>query len=336
MSTKEKKQPRKFGSKLSREILGLILLDGIVSLLFYFFLRSWAGTLVYEYCERNKIVLDELQEVTTDMLIINLSMIGGAILFLVLFLVFVGNKLSYIRDLTTGIHALRTHRMDYEIPLKGSNELTELAESINYLAETERQLKAVERNLSHDIRTPLTAILSYTEYLQGRENLKKEELDEFLNLTKRKAEQMKLLTEQLLDGGSRLTEIEDGKLLMAQLAEEWAETLEDEFDCRVRLEDCPDFSRQLDVEEMRRIFDNLASNVEKYGEPSAAVMLEFGQENGRIVIRQSNTRAKVDKQVESRKIGLSSIDNIAKHHGGSVTVWQDEERFAVKIILFEV
>ena len=220
MSTKEKKQPRKFGSKLSREILGLILLDGIVSLLFYFFLHSWAGTLVYEYCERNKIVLDELQEVTTDMLIINLSIIGGAILFLVLFLVFVGNKLSYIRDLTTGIHALRTRRMDYEIPLKGSNELTELAESINYLAETERQLKAVERNLSHDIRTPLTAILSYTEYLQGRENLTKEELDEFLELTRRKAEQMKLLTRQLLDGGSRLTEIEDGKLLMAQLAEE--------------------------------------------------------------------------------------------------------------------
>ena len=123
---------------------------------------------------------------------------------------------------------------------------------------------------------------------------------------------------------------------MAQLAEEWAETLEDEFDCRISLEDCPDFSRQLDVEEMRRIFDNLASNVEKYGEPSAAVILEIGQENGRIVIRQSNARAKEDKKVESRKIGLSSIDNIAKHHGGSATVWQDEERFAVKIILFEV
>ena len=36
------------------------------------------------------------------------------------------------------------------------------------------------------------------------------------------------------------------------------------------------------------------------------------------------------------KLELSSIDNIAKHHGGSATVWQDEERFAVKIILFEI
>ena len=336
MSTKEKKQPRRFGSKLSRELLLIILVDGLVSVLSYFFFRSWAGSLVYASCEKNGIVMDELQTVTTDMLILNLSMIGAAVLFLVLFLVSVGNKLSYIRDLTPGIHALRAHRMDYEIPLKGKNELTELAESINYLAETERQLKAVERNLSHDIRTPLTAILSYTEYLQDRKNLTKEELDEFLELTKRKAEQMRVLTEQLLDGGSRLTEIEDGKLLMAQLAEEWSESLEDEFDCRISLEDCPEFSRQLDVEELRRIFDNLASNVEKYGEPSAPVMLEIGQENGRIVIRQSNARAREDKKVESRKIGLSSIDNIAKHHGGSATVWQDEERFAVKIILFEI
>lgn len=336
MWTKDKKKKRKYGGRLNREILGLILLDLLLSTLSYFFLRSWSGSLVYEYCKANQIVLDELQNVTVDMLMINLSFIGAAVLFIVLLLVFVGNKLGYIRELTTGIHALRTHRMDHEIPLKGNNELTELAESINYLAETERQLKALERNLSHDIRTPLTAILSYAEYMQRRDDLTKAELDEFLELTKRKAEQIKLLTEQLLDGGSRLTEIEDGTLLMAQLAEEWAESLEGSFDCRISLENCPDFRRQLDVEELRRIFDNLASNIEKYADGEAPVELEISQEKGRLAISQSNKKATEARDVESRKIGLKSIENIAKHHGGSMEVTGNGECFAVRIILFEV
>lgn len=336
MWTKHERKKSTHRGRLNREILGLILLDLLLSTLSYFLFRSWAGSLVHEYCEVNQIVLDELQNVTVDMLIINLSFIGAAVLFIVLLLVFVGNRLRYIHELTEGIEALRTQRMDYEIPLKGNNELTELAENINYLAETERQLKAVERNLSHDIRTPLTAILSYTEYMEGRDDLTKEELRDFLSLTRQKAEQMKLLTEQLLDGGSRLTEIEDGKLLMAQLAEEWAGSLEDAFDCHVNLEQCPAFSRQLDVEELRRIFDNLASNIEKYADREAVVKLEIFRDMNRLAIRQSNRKTAADRNVESRKIGLQSISNIAKHHGGSVHVTENGECFTVQIILFEV
>ena len=333
MSTKETQKKRK---KLSQELLFLMVADGVISVCVYFLLRSWAGSMAYDYCEKNQIVLDELQDITLDMAIFNLSLFCAVLVFITLFFVFMGNKLGYIRQLTAGIHALRTHRMNFEIPLKGNNELTELAESINYLAETERQLKAIERNLSHDIRTPLTAILSYSEYLQGRDDLTKEELDEFLELTKRKAEQIKVLTEQLLDGGSKLTEIEDGRLLMVQLAEEWEEVLEDTFDCQVDLTQCPTFSRQIDVEEMRRIFDNLAPNVEKYADADAPVTLEIATENGRIAIRQSNKKATAPRPVESRKIGLSSIDTIAKHHGGSAAFEETADRFAIKIILFEV
>ena len=77
-----------------------------------------------------------------------------------------------IRDSIQGVEALRTHRMDFTMPIEGDNELKELAESINFLSETERRLRQLEtelqaekeqliRDLSHDIRTPLTAMLSY-------------------------------------------------------------------------------------------------------------------------------------------------------------------------------
>ncbi len=333
MSTNEGSKKRR---KLTRELLILLIADAVAAAVFYFTIHSWAGTLAYDYCEKQQIGLDDLESIVLDALISNLSIVAAALLFVALFFVFVGRKLSYIRELTDGIEALRTHRMQHEIPLSGNNELTELAESINYLAETERQLKTVERNLSHDIRTPLTAILSYAEYMQGRDDLSKEELDEFLELTKRKAEQIKVLTERLLDGGSQLTEVEDGRLLMIQLADEWEESLEDWFQCRLDTTGCPDFSGQFDIGELRRVFDNLVSNVEKYADRKEAVNLTIAAENKRIVIKQSNKKTREPGQVESRKIGLTSIDNIAKHYGGSATATETGEHFAIEIILFEV
>ena len=50
----------------------------------------------------------------------------------------------------------------------------------------------------------------------------------------RKGQQIKALTDRLLDSGSRdLETIEDGKLLMEQLAGEWEEILENTFPCIV-------------------------------------------------------------------------------------------------------
>ncbi len=79
-----------------------------------------------------------------------------------------------------------------------------------------------------------------------------------------KGQQIKALTDRLLDSGSRdLETIEDGKLLMEQLAGEWEEILENTFPCIVDTKNCPAFYGSFDIQELRRIFDNLASNVEK-------------------------------------------------------------------------
>lgn len=343
MSTKNK---RKKNRKLTRELLGLIVADGMISVLCYFLLRSTGGTLAYEYCEKQQIAMDELQSVMLDSWIFNLSILGAMVIFVVLFLVFVGKKLAYIRELTDRIDALRTHRMNCDIPLKGSNELTELAESVNYLAETERKLKEAEsqmqaertaliRGLSHDIRTPLTAILSYTEYLQNHLDLSAEQAGEFLELMRNKAEQIKALTDQLLDSGARqMTDIEDGRLLMEQLSEEWMEMLEDDFQCETDLSDCPAFGGEVDVQALRRIFDNLASNIEKYADVNFPIFLAITRENERIAIKQSNKKRNVSEAVESRKIGLESIRRIAESYGGNVNVRQDESAFEIHIVLF--
>lgn len=340
-------QTTKKRKKLTQELLQLIVLDLFLAVLSYFFLRSAGGTAAYHYCEAKGLAMDALESIALDYFVFNLSVAGAVIIFLVLFLVFVGRKLSYIREITVGIEALRTHRMEDEVPLSGNNELTELAESINELAETERQLKAAEqrlqeektaliRGLSHDIRTPLTAILSYTEYMQSRSDLSAEELQEFLELTRRKAEQINVLSAQLLDGGRKLIEIENGRLLMEQLSEEWQEMLEDEFQCTVDLSACPAFSGQFDVDALRRIFDNLASNVLKYADVSAPVRLKISEEEEQIAIRQSNEKAAVPNIAESRGIGLESVRRIAESYGGNISITEDESTFSIEVKLFGV
>lgn len=137
----------------------------------------------------------------------------------------------------TRVDALRTHRLEDTIPLREANELTELAEHINFLSETERRLRQQEmalqaerermiRDLSHDIRTPLTAILSYSDYMSRKDGYTDAELREYFSLVRKKAAQMKDMTDRLLEGSKRNVEpVENGRLLMEQLAGEWEEIL---------------------------------------------------------------------------------------------------------------
>lgn len=341
---KTEKAPRL--SKLAKEILGFLGVSVIIALFFFGALRVGANALILSYCDANGILLTEMQEYTYTSWINALSFASALVIFLSLFLLLLGQKLTYLRSIIQGIHALRTHRMDFTIPLEGENEFTELAASINFLAETERDLKEKEalmqeereefiRNLSHDIRTPLTSILAYTEYLQSKGDLSQEETDIYLELVQSKSQQMKTLTDRLLDSTIHTVEhVENGRLLMQQLAADWSFQLEDRFDIRLDIEDCPDFSGDFDIAELQRIFDNLASNIEKYADVSGAVEMRVFADSGFIVIQQKNAiRTVTDEVQESRKVGLESIRRIAESYGGKMDVIFSPEFFKIKVYI---
>ena len=103
--------------------------------------------------------------------IVSLSLILSVVLFVILFILLLGQRLSYIPTIMKGITALQAGDDGYEVPIENNNELTELARAINYLSETQKSVRAEEmalqaekemlvRSLSHDIRTPLTSIMS--------------------------------------------------------------------------------------------------------------------------------------------------------------------------------
>lgn len=341
-------EKRRNTPKLSREIMGLLCITAAIALFFFGFLYLTANAIASTYLLENDILLTEGQLLTLQGGIRSLSLLSAVLLFLALFLFLLGQKMAYLREIIQGVEALRTHRMDFTMPIEGDNELKELAESINFLSETERRLRQLEtelqaekeqliRDLSHDIRTPLTAMLSYSDYLGRKETLEQEEVQEYIALVQRKGQQIKALTDRLLDSGSRdLETIEDGKLLMEQLAGEWEEILENTFPCIVDTKNCPAFYGSFDIQELRRIFDNLASNVEKYADREQPVELRIDAVDKRLRVCQRNGIKTGTVPVESNQIGLESIRRIAALYGGMVKVSIEQGIFSIQITLSEV
>lgn len=336
------------GRKLSHEILGLLAAALAVASFLLGFLSLTALGISEHFLAVNNLSLTDEQYVTLDTWIFSLSLLVAVLFFVVLFLILLGQKLSYVKSLTRGVEALQTHRMDYELPLEGNNELTRLAETINYLSATQRAVQEKERalaqekeqlirTLSHDIRTPLTSILSYSEYLTQREDMDLQEVKDHLTLIQKKAGQIKELTDILLDGGKRNPEFfQDARLLLEQLADQVQEDLEEDFPVKIDLSRCPPFQGTFDVRELQRIFDNLVSNIQKYADPVRPVVFSAALEEGSLILRQKNAKGTRATPAESHQMGLNSIRRIAHSYGGTVEVREDEATFSITITLSEI
>ena len=340
-------KPRK-RRKLTHEILGLVCLCFALSLLLYVFITTFGRVLIEEYCFQNDIIMDEFDWYDVDNTLRGVGFGVSAVFFTVLFFALFGERLAYVRKITAGVDILRDGNYGEQVELRGNNELTELAEAVNYLSESERNLREKEkrlyeereeliRTLSHDIRTPLTSIMSYTELLSQKETLTVEEQQEYRCLVAKKTEQIKKLTDILLDGGHREPEFfEDARLLFEQLADEFESELEDRFQISSELSFVTAFSGNFDVGDLRRIFDNIISNIKKYAEPAEIVELVISKTDTGVAIRQMNSVIKNKKSTESYKMGLYSIRRIAQNYGGTVEVRDENEKYEILITLSNI
>ena len=216
------------------------------------------------------------------------------------------------------------------------------------MSETQRLLREKEqalarekehflRTLSHDIRTPLTSILAYSEYLASDDSIPEEQRKTHLQMIRKKAEQIRDLTALLLDGDKRCPEhFEDAHLLMEQLAAEFEEDLEDRFDVHADLADCPSFAGTFDAQELRRIFDNLSSNVRKYADPRQPVRLKIRVDQNGLTICQANAIPSDPVQQDSYRLGLNSIRRIAQNYAGRVELRKDTAHFEITILLTDI
>lgn len=335
------KQTRKT-RRLSREILGLLGLSAALTAVALSLMSFGALHLVDMYFRQLLPTYTENQLIAAQQWALNACVAAALVFFVVLLLFLLGRKLSYIAAITRGVEALQHRRMDHTVPVEGHNELTELARAVNYLSARELELRKKEellhaereqliRTLSHDIRTPLTSILSYTEYLTNHPDCDAVQRQSYLALMDGKARQIRQLTDILLQGGSRHPEqFDDARLLFRQLADQMESELEDSFDFAADFSACPAFSGSFDVAELRRIFDNLTSNIVKYAAPDRPVTLHLSFHSGILTLTQRNA-VRYGSTADGHHIGLLSIRRIAQHYGGTAETAEDNGTFTIQI-----
>jgi len=332
--------------KLSRQILATLGIS-LGAAVGGFHLLARGG-----YYLLDRVYREQLVSISEDTLIgmqgwmLNLCLLLSVVFFLVLFLVLVGDRLSYIRTITQGIDRLKEGQGDWAIPVQGNNELTTLAETINAMNAARNAVREKEktlneeretliRTLAHDIRTPLTSVLSYSELLMARDGLDAPSREQ-VALIREKAGRIKELTDVLLDGGKRNPEeFPDAKLLFSQLAMEFEEVLEEDFSVETDLSGLPPFGGSFDPGELRRVFDNLITNVQKYADPENPVTLTIAGAEGGIRITQQNAIRVGETSTESFGMGLISIRRIAHNYAGGVETRTDGEQFTIAVTLSE-
>lgn len=277
-------------------------------------------------------------------------------LFLTIVLLGIRKKMEYIRILCSEIELLEGGSLDYRITVKGKDELAALAEGLDHmrmsfcnLIQSEAQMvqenQKVVTEMSHDLRTPVTSILLYTEILKKGKYKGEEQMKEYIEKIDRKAHRMKQLTDHLFEyslvtGESEvsLEEAESFSVLFYDLFSETCNYLEQKgFQIRSKVE-WKECRCQIYTDYVARIMDNITSNIIKYANLEKPVVIQSVYQDNMAGFSFENAVNLTERKVESTGVGIQSIRNMMKKMGGTCSVWQSFElRRSFKIeVLFPI
>lgn len=233
--------------------------------------------------------------------------------------------------------------------LEGNNEVASLVRSLNQMFgrlesawETQTRFLA---DASHELRTPVTAILGHVSYLLRRTHLN-EQQKESLEIVQREGERMKKLVGDLLDlAQSGRWKMEFGPVHLGSLMNELAEEYGQSFEMRnghngFDLEIAPELWVSGDTDRLHQVFANLISNSQKAKASHIKLIARAVPErvvvrvedNGEGIPRESLPHLferffRVDKSRDRERggsgLGLAIVRSIIEAHGG--TIWVDSE-----------
>ena len=244
------------------------------------------------------------------------------------------------------------------------------AQSLNSIGQgarlaAERQLKSERMktelitNVSHDLKTPLTSIISYVDLLK-KDGLSSEHAPEYVDVLDRQSQRLKKLTEDLVEASKASTgniqthpEDVDVNLLLSQAAGEYAERLAVAGLTTVTTLDTGEPHIRADGRLLWRVFDNLLSNACKYAMPGTRVYLttEAKDKEVRIAFRNVSreplnisaeelmerfVRGDTSRNSEGSGLGLSIAKSLTELNHGTLDLAVDGDLFKATLIFIPV
>lgn len=228
-------------------------------------------------------------------------------------------------------------------------------EAIRTAVTSERFKVELISNVSHDLRTPLTAILGYSELLQ-KEVLTAEGQEQLRRLNQ-KAGYMSDLVESLFEltkVSSGVMEAKKQEIDLIRLLEQTVGLFDDqlaEAGLVVRRQYCADsVSMITDGARMHQVFANLLGNAIKYALPGTRIYLEVKETDDCFAVRMMNTasyemdfdpdeilqrfaRADKARSTKGSGLGLAIAQTYTESVGGTFRVKVDGDQFSAIVEL---
>ena len=332
--------------------------------------RKLMHLLTRDYKTRNVLLLFFGYTVVLALLATVFGAEGGSFLAFVLgiawFLAagyFLARRIHGFERIVEALHRMRGGDMESRLTDMPEGVFAEMAEDLGSLGDgmqaalqnevrAERMKSELITNVSHDLKTPLTSILSYSDLLSQLE-LTPEEANDYAKIIHQKSLRLKNLTSDLFDISKVQSGVEqmvcerlDAVTLVRQaLAEQEAQNSGLVLKVTLPERELPIWA---DGRKMSRVLENLIGNCVKYAMKGTRVFVSLDERDGKAVFEVKNTanyemdfaadeiterfvRGDAARSTEGSGLGLAIAKSYTEACGGIFEVEVDGDQFKVRI-----
>jgi signal transduction histidine kinase len=275
-------------------------------------------------------------------------------------------QVKLFNSIKEGVERIKSGDIGHVIPVSGNGELATLAADINSIAgglkkavdnelRSERLKTELITNVSHDIRTPLTSIITYVDLLKKEEEPQKAR--EYIETLDQKAKRLKTLIDDLFEAAKassgnipvNIEKIDMVSLLTQGLGEvnDKIEALELDF----RLSHPRDkVYVAADGKLLWRSIENLLSNIFKYALKGSRVYIDIEEQGNEILLTFKNisanelnisadelmerfTRGDESRSSEGSGLGLSIAKSLIDLQQGKFSIQIDGDLFKAMVTM---
>lgn len=284
-------------------------------------------------------------------------------IFATLFIIYFALMLIRLKK---GAREIAEGKLDYKVDTKylildlkdHGEDLNRIRDGMNIAVDerlkSERMKTELITNVSHDIKTPLTSIINYSDLI-SREECENENIKEYAGILHNQSERMKRLLDDLVEASKAssgnidimLAEC-DARVLISQVSGEYCQRLADAGLELVCTSPEDEIRIMADGRRLWRVFDNLMNNARKYALSGTRVYVSLEAEGERAVFRFRNisrealsinadelserfVRGDESRNTEGNGLGLSIAKSLTELQGGAFDITVDGDLFKVTV-----
>lgn len=255
----------------------------------------------------------------------------------------------YIQCLQREVEVISRGNLNEKVTIQGEDELAQLARGLDRMRQelkereqTEKELRAAQEKLvlgmSHDLRTPLTGLLTYMEILRKQER-EGGVSAEYIEKAYSRILQIKTMSDQMFEfffiDSQKETELEPPEDIRSALGDYLSELCavlsDDGFLVNADLVEWKHVPVQVNTDYMGRILNNIISNIEKYADRERAVQIELTYGADRAGVLIANGRAMPDSYIAGTGIGVKNVSLMMEKMGGSAEVGILEDTYWIEL-----